>query len=61
MRGIWVAQSLKHMTLGFSSGQDLTVRGIEPHIGHVNSLTVEPAWDSPSPSLCPSLLQTKSK
>ena len=61
MRGIWVAQSLKHMTLGFSSGHDLTVRGIEPHIGHVNSLTVEPAWDSLSPSLCPSPLQTKSK
>ena len=25
LRGTWVAQSVKHMTLGFSSGHDLTV------------------------------------
>ena len=27
-RGTWVAQSVKHPTLGFSSGRDLAVRGI---------------------------------
>ena len=29
----WVAQSVKHLTLGFSSGHDLMVGGFEPHIG----------------------------
>ena len=46
-----MAQSLKHLTLGFGSGHDLTVCGFEPRIGlHANS--AEPAWDSLS--LCPS-------
>ena len=30
-RGTWVAQSLKHPTLDFGSGHDLTFHGIEPH------------------------------
>ena len=32
-RGACVAQSLKHPTLDFGSGHDLTVPGIEPHVG----------------------------
>ena len=44
--GTWVAQSVKSLTLDFSSGHDLTVHGIEPHMGPGN-----PAWDSLSPSL----------
>ena len=31
--GAWVAQLVKHPTLGFSSGHDLTVREFQPHIG----------------------------
>ena len=30
--GAWVVQSVKHPTLGFSSGHDLTVREFEPSI-----------------------------
>ena len=45
-----MAQSVRHLTLDFSSGHDLTVREIEPLVGlHADS--TEPAWDSPSPSL----------
>ena len=47
-RGARAAQSVKHVTLDFSSGQDLMVREVEPHIGAVSA---EPAWDSLSPSL----------
>ena len=43
-RGTWVAQSDKHLTLDFGSGHDLTVHEFEP------SLSVEPTWDSFSPS-----------
>ena len=44
-RGTWVAQSVKHPTLDIGSGRDLTV------------VSVEPAWDSLSPSVsAPSLL-----
>ena len=32
-RGAWVAQMVKHGTLDFSSGHDLTVRGFEPCVG----------------------------
>ena len=32
MRGTWVAQLVKHLTLGFSSGLDLMVCGFEPHV-----------------------------
>ena len=55
-RGAWVAQLVEWPTLGFSSGHDFTVRGIEPHIGLCADST-EPAWDSlvslffPSPAL----------
>ena len=55
--GAWVAQSLEHLTLGFSSGHDLMVCESEPCIG-VCAGSAEPAWDSLSPT--PSLsLQSK--
>ena len=56
--GAWVAQLIKHLTLDFSSGHDLTVRGFEPHIGFCAD-SVEPAWDS-LPLSAPSLKQKKS-
>ena len=40
-----VAQSIKHPTLGFSSSQDLTVRGLKPHIG-LHADIQGPSWDS---------------
>ena len=46
-----MAQSFKRGTLDFGSGHDLMVGGIEPSTG--SALTVEPAWSSLSPSLCP--------
>ena len=57
-----MAQSVKHLTLDLSSGHDLIVRGIEPHVG-LCADSSEPAWDSLSlsapalslslsPSLC---------
>ena len=46
--GAWVAQSVKHPTVSFGSGHELTVHGYQaPHGIH----TLEPAWDSFSPSL----------
>ena len=48
--GAWVAQSVKCPTLDFGSGHDLMVDGIEPRIG-LSADSVEPAWDSLSPSL----------
>ena len=48
--GAWVAQSVKHPTLDLSSGHDLTVCEFEPHI-RLHADSVEPAWDSLSPSL----------
>ena len=45
-----MAHSIKQSTLGFSSGHDLTVRGIEPHVGPCAD-SVEVAWGSLSPSL----------
>ena len=54
--GTWVGQSVKHSTLDFGSGHDLTVHGFEPLIGlHLDS--AELAWDSLS--LCPSPLVHK--
>ena len=44
-RGAWVAQSVERLTLDFSSGHDLTVRGFEPHLGLCTD-SAEPAWDS---------------
>ena len=45
-----MAQSVKHLTLGFGSGHDLTVLKVEPCIG-LQSDSVELAWDSLFPSL----------
>ena len=61
MRGIWVAQSVKHLTLGFCSGHELMVCEFEPRI-RLCAESVEPAWDSLSPSLsAPTLLALLSK
>ena len=47
---------VKRTTLDFGSGHDFVVREIEPHVG-LCADSVEPAWDSLSPSLsAPSLL-----
>ena len=48
--GTWVVQSVKHPTIDFSSGHDLTVFEIEPCI-KLCADNVEPAWDSLFPSL----------
>ena len=48
--GIWMAPSVKHQTLDFGSGHDLTVCGIKACIGF-RADRAEPAWDSLSPSL----------
>ena len=39
----------------FGSGYDLTVRGIQLHVG-LRANSVEPAWDSLSPSLSACIL-----
>ena len=52
--GTWVAQSVQRLTLDFSSGHDLTVHEIEPHVG-LQADSAESAWDSLS-SLSASLL-----
>ena len=46
--GTWVAQSVEHLILGFGSG-----RGFRP-CAELYGGSVEPSWDSLSPSLCPS-------
>ena len=43
-----MAQSVKRLTLDFSSGHDLRVREFEPHTG-LCADSGEPAWDSLSP------------
>ena len=40
--GTWMAQSVEHLTLGFSSDQDLIVREFEAHIG-LGADSVDPA------------------
>ena len=45
-----MAQSVKRPTLDFSSGHDLTVHEIEPHIW-LFADSAEPAWESLSPLL----------
>ena len=45
-----MAQLVKHPTLDLSSGHDLTVSGIESHVGLCVD-SAEPAWDSLSASL----------
>ena len=49
-RGAWMAQLVKRPTLDFGSGHDSAVVGIKPHI-RLCTESVEPAWDSVSPSL----------
>ena len=53
-RGVWVPQSVKHPTLDFSSGHDLLVREFKPHHIRLSAVSIEPASDPLSPSLCPS-------
>ena len=48
--GAWVAHSLEHPTLAFSSGHDLKGGETEPRIG-LCADSVKPAWGSLSPSL----------
>ena len=43
--GAWVAQLVKHPALDFGSGHDLTVWGMEPHVGLWADST-EPTWDA---------------
>ena len=46
LKDAWVAQLVKHLILGFSSGHDLTtVCEIEPQVAFCAGST-EPAWDS---------------
>ena len=45
-----MAQSVKHLTLGFTLAHDLIVCGIEPCV-ELCIDSVEPAWNSLSPSL----------
>ena len=53
-RDAWVVQSVKCLTLDFSSGHDLAVLEFELRVGLLGG-SVEPAWKFLSPSLCPSL------
>ena len=52
-----MAQSVRCLTLDFGSGHDLMFCEIEPCVG-LCAGSVEPAWDSLSPSLsaCPLLM-----
>ena len=47
LRDAWVAQSVKHLTLGFGSGHDLRFHEAEPYVGLCTD-SVEPPWDSRS-------------
>ena len=53
--GIWVAHSVKYPILSFGSGDDLMVYEFEPCI-RLSAVSVEPALDPVSLSLCPPLL-----
>ena len=55
-----MAQLLKHLTLDFCSGHDLTVPGIEPRLG-LCADCAEPAWDSLSLSVSVSVYLSLSK
>ena len=48
-----MVQSVEPPTLDLGPGHDLTVQGLEPGIGLCANGS-DPAWDSVSPSLCPS-------
>ena len=50
IRDAWVAQLVKRPILDLSSGDDLVVRGFEPHV-RLCADGVEHAWDSLSRSL----------
>ena len=50
-----MAASVKRLTLDFSPGHDLVLRGFEPRVGLCGD-SVEPAGDSLSPLSVPSLL-----
>ena len=54
--GAWVVQSVKPLTLDFGSSYDLTAYRFKPHVS-LCADSVEPVWDSLSPSLsaCPLL------
>ena len=43
---------IKHLTHDFSSGPDLTVHGIKPHV-RLRTDNMEPAWDSLFPLSLP--------
>ena len=43
--GTWVAQSVKLLTLDFSSDHDLMAHEFQPYIGLCTG-SVEPAWDA---------------
>ena len=58
-RGAWVAQSVKRLSLDFGSGYDLMAYEFKSYIG-LCADSVEPAWDSLSPSLSGSPLLTPS-
>ena len=45
-----MARSVKCLPLGFGSGRELTVCEFKPHIG-LSADSMEPAWDSLSPSV----------
>ena len=42
----WVAQLVKHQTLDFDSGHDLSVLDSSPESGSTPTVQTEPAWDS---------------
>ena len=52
-----MTQSVRHLTLNFDSGHDVTVMKSSPMLSSVSgsALSVEPAWDSVPLSASPSL------
>ena len=54
-----MAQPVKRRTLSLGSSHDLPVREFEPHVG-LCADSMEPAWDSLSPSLGPSATHARS-
>ena len=52
MRDDWVAQLVKHQTLDFGLGHDLTICKFKPHIG-LSAVSAEPASDLLSPESLP--------
>ena len=59
MSGTWEDPWVKRLTLDLSSGHDLIVHGIEPHV-RLCTDSMEPAWDSLSLPLSAPLLLTLS-